>query len=655
MLPACQAILDRALHRFARARGSRGRLVISALTPMDERMDEALRNIDAIIIYRADGASPLILNQAVERILGVPSAQVDSVERWLALVHPDDAPRCRAAWSGEAPWELLYRARRSDGEWVWLGDRGHALSVGRREPGLFCVVVNVTERVEAAGLLRRSEARMRAVMDSAYDAILSVSPDDRIIACNASAERLGRVSAGQLVGVPVLDLVAGSDRQRIAHFLAEWRGREDETAHTVVELNARRLDGSEFVAEASVASWHEGGEPFLTAIVRDLTPRKAHEAKQRELEARLARAERLEALGQLAGGVAHDFNNILTAILLHASSAEASMAPGSAAREDVRQVVAAADRASRLTRQLLAFGRRQRAEPEALDLRDVVDGFAPMLRMLLGDQTEVHVAHGAELGAILADRGQIEQVLLNLALNARDAMPHGGVLHIETANVAAGRRVRLSVADTGTGMDEAVQHRIFEPFFTTKEHGKGTGLGLATVYGIVTGANGLITVRSALGVGTTFTIDFPQHAGRVAVAPALPSTAEQLPSGPALNIMLVDDDATVRHVVQRTLERLGHWCRSFAGGLAALEVLARREFVPDLLVSDVNMPGIRGPELAQRARRLIPELPAIMLTGGPDPDVDDLTGLGRCIVVSKPPRPSDLTLAIRRVTAETPR
>jgi CheY-like chemotaxis protein len=337
----------------------------------------------------------------------------------------------------------------------------------------------------------------------------------------------------------------------------------------------------------------------------------------------------MEAVGRLSGGIAHDFNNILTAILGTCSLMLRDLAPGIQAREDVEEIRRSAERAASLTRQLLAYSRRQVLRPEVIDLNAVVTEMDRMLRRLIGEDVELVTILGAGLGPVLADPGQIEQVIANLVVNARDAMARGGRLTVETANVTLasgdqpgvepGPRVMLAISDSGAGMDETVRSHLFEPFFTTKEVGKGTGLGLATVYGIVKQSGGSITVDSAPDRGTTFRVYLPRAAAAAVSAPAAPLTRAPA-NGPdgAGTILLAEDEASVRMLACRTLEAHGYRVLSCADGAEAIRIAENHAGALDVLVSDVVMPGMSGPELARRLLRSRPGLRVLYMSGYTD-------------------------------------
>jgi two-component system cell cycle sensor histidine kinase/response regulator CckA len=343
------------------------------------------------------------------------------------------------------------------------------------------------------------------------------------------------------------------------------------------------------------------------------------------LEAQLRQAQRLEAVGELAGGIAHDFNNLLTAIRGYADLVRSNLGADDPNRADLDQVVLAADRAAELTRQLLAFSRRQLLEPRVLDPAEVVAGIAPLLKKLLGEHIEL-TTHASGPGRVKIDSSQFEQVIVNLAVNARDAMPEGGKLTIETANVeldaayaathagaTPGPQVALSVSDTGTGMDAATQAHIFEPFFTTKEQGMGTGMGLATVYGIVKQSGGSIYVYSEPGHGSSFRIYLPRVADEATLVP-VPLSGAESPRG-SETVLLVEDEPAVRAYAVRILSEQGYTVLEAPSGTDAIALAAAHPEEIDLLVTDVVMPGLQGNQLATQLGADRPGLRVLYVSG----------------------------------------
>jgi PAS domain S-box-containing protein len=375
--------------------------------------------------------------------------------------------------------------------------------------------------IELEAAVRDSEARKIAILNSAFDAVVMIDGHGIVLEINAAAERMFGYSHGEAVGRELAVLIVPPElREKHRRALAHY----DPSAPSAivgqrVELDAMRANGERFPIELSVARAETADNVVFTAWIRDMTEQRRADAALKLSEAQLRQAQKMEAVGRLAGGVAHDFNNVLTAIFGYADLLIDSFEPHHPGRADLLEIKRAAERAANLTRQLLAFSRKQVLQPRRVGVNTVVANMEPLLRRLIGDDIELCIDLDGTAGEVRADPGQLEQVLMNLAVNARDAMPEGGQLAISTANVLItadaarahdgfqpGTFVRLNVTDTGEGIPENVRRHIFEPFFTTKEQGKGTGLGLATVYGIVKQSGGWIYVSSEPGAGTTFSI-----------------------------------------------------------------------------------------------------------------------------------------------------
>ena len=487
-----------------------------------------------------------------------------------------------------------------------------------------------------------SDRRSAALLDAAPDAMLCVAADGRIAAINSQAEQLFGYPREELVGQPVEILVpvaaqAVHPRHRAA-YAANPRPRP--MGAGLQQLAGRRRDGSTFPAEISLSAIDTDEGLLTIAAVRDVTERLAARAEQERLksqaerdrlEAQLHQSQRLESLGQLAGGVAHDFNNLLGVISNYASfvSQEVAKEPPQiqwqAVRGDIEQVEKAAQRAADLTHQLLAFARRKVIQPRVLNLNDVVADLEQLLVRTLGEHVELVTHRAEDLGTVLADRGQLEQVLVNLAVNARDAMPMGGTLTLETGNnqidaayaadradLEPGRYASLTVSDTGTGIPKGKIDRVFEPFFTTKPEGEGSGLGLATVYGIVTQAGGTVRIYSEPGMGTTLTVLLP-----VTSRGAGPAEAHQpeLGGGGGEVVLLVEDEAALREVTRRMLHQNGYQVLVAATGHEAVDIMAGGQCHIDVLVTDVVMPKMLGKETADRVRGLQPDVRVLFMSG----------------------------------------
>jgi PAS domain S-box-containing protein len=486
-----------------------------------------------------------------------------------------------------------------------------------RITGLLGVTREVTERRRAEEALRRSEERYRSLVKGAAYGIYRSTVDGHFVEVNpALVKMLGYDSEADLLAVDVLRDVYREPAER--HRLIEQY--KDGGQITGVEVEWKRKDGSPVTVRLSGRPTFDpaGALEGFEMIVEDVTARRL-------LEDQLRQSQKMEAIGRLAGGVAHDFNNILTAITGYAELLLADLPQSDARRADVTEIRRAADRASALTRQLLAFSRRQVLQTRVLDLTEVVQGMEKMLRRIIGEDIELDTELAAN-GRVRADPSQLEQVILNLAVNSRDAMPRGGRLAIRTRDVElaeptareralmpSGRYVVLQVTDTGMGMDSETQAHAFEPFFTTKEQGKGTGLGLATVYGIVKQSDGYVWLTSAPGHGTTFEIYLP----------AVDETAEHpvpRPETPDVRggnevVLLVEDDAAVASLARSVLERYGYRVLHAEHPDAALELARRHEGPLHLLLTDVIMPGMSGHDLRERLMQSRPGIPVVYMSG----------------------------------------
>jgi two-component system cell cycle sensor histidine kinase/response regulator CckA len=471
---------------------------------------------------------------------------------------------------------------------------------------------------------RRVEARLAGVLDATTEAIIAVDAAQRIVLFNASAERTFGYTAAEVQGQP-LDMLlppqlAAAHRQHLQAFAAATEAAPRSMSERHGALVGRRKDGSEFPIEASIATLAQEGQTICTVFLQDVSARK-------QLETQLMQAQKMEAIGQLAGGIAHDFNNLLTAITGYIELALDSLPPDQPAYSDLTEAQKAAQRATTLTAQLLAFARKQIIDVRVLDLNQLVLELDKLLRRVLGEHIELITQPTLDLGQVKVDPGQIEQVIVNLAVNSRDAMPHGGKLMIETANtvlgsdyahrhsgVPPGAYVMLVISDTGSGMDAGVQRHIFEPFFTTKEPGKGTGLGLATCYGIIKQHGGHIELYSKAGYGTTFKIYLP----RVEEAPdplLVHDQATAVPHGTEV-ALLVEDESVVRALAGRVLRELGYTVLEATNGAEALHTMHAYAGPPiDLLITDVVMPRMGGKALAEQLMVVYPRIKVLFVSG----------------------------------------
>jgi PAS domain S-box-containing protein len=485
----------------------------------------------------------------------------------------------------------------------------------------------------------------RTLFHEAPDAML-VLHDGEIVLANAQAERLYGYPAEELVGARAEQLLAGTtlddETRSKARAVSDRRTRPLGTA---LHLPAVRKDGTSFTADLSLSRiTTESGDELTMSAVRDASARLEREAigTRRALAEQRERAGRLESLGQLAGGVAHDFNNLLGVILNYATLLEREVTDPTASG-DLAEIRTAAERAAALTRQLLTFARRDVIDPEPLDVSSVIRGTSDLLRRTLGEHVSLRLELPEEPLVAVIDRHQLDQVVLNLAINARDAMPQGGQLTISTGHRAGADgscQIVLSVTDEGEGMAPDVIERAFEPFFSTKPRGAGTGLGLSTVYGIVQQNQGEVAIESTAGLGTTVTVLLP-CATEVSPAPAAPAGAD---GDGSERILLVEDEPPLREATARLLRARGYDVLTAGDGLEALDVMDREVRPMDLVVTDVAMPRLRGDELAERLAVRAPELPVLFVSGY---DSGAAPAVGR--LLPKPVAEQDLLRAVREV------
>ena len=476
-----------------------------------------------------------------------------------------------------------------------------------------------TEKRDAA--VGASEARFQSIIENSAEGLSIVDFDGKRRYVSPAMGRILGFEPGELQGSPAFDLLAPEEKARAAEMFLEVKQQFGNTRSA--ELRYIHKDGTE--RTLAVTGKNLGDVPGVEGIVVNLRDVTA----QRLLEEQLQQAQKMETIGQLAGGIAHDFNNLLTAIggrteFLAESKLEEDQ------REDVEEIRRAAERAGRLTRQLLAFSRKQLLVPRVLDLNQIVSDNTPMLRRLIGEDVQIEMIRHESLGNIVADSGQIEQILLNLALNSRDAMPNGGLLTIETANAGprqgnawgmptAGEFVMLRLTDTGEGMDAHTKAHLFEPYFTTKAKGKGTGLGLSTVYGIVKQSGATIEVDSTPGEGTTFWIYFPRAAAPMTANPD--QALADAGAGGSERILLVEDDTGVRRLAERMLVAKGYRVTIARSGAAALGIFEEAPEETDIVVTDLVMPGMSGRELVERLYATRPRLRVLYMSGYTDDEI----------------------------------
>jgi PAS domain S-box-containing protein len=480
----------------------------------------------------------------------------------------------------------------------------------------------VAERSEER--FREGEALFRGAFEGAATGMVLQAPDGRYLRANRVFCEMIGYSEAELWTRTWQELTHPADLSTEPN---ERLLRREISSYTL-EKRYRHRDGHDVWALVGVALVRDGqGQPqYFVVQVQDITERKHSAAVRERLEGELRQAQKMEAIGRLSGGIAHDFNNLLAVIMGHSELLASRLTEADPAQQDAEMIRRASERAAELTRQLLAFGRRQPQEPRVLDLNALVTSLLSMLQRLIGADVQLVTRLAPDLGRVRADPGQIEQVLMNLVVNARDSMPQGGRLTLTTDNVllgasgdvspvgpAAQAHVRLGVEDTGIGMSEETQAHVFEPFFTTKGPDKGTGLGLSTAYGIVSQHQGRIEVRSGLGQGTTFWVYLPRIEEPLS-APVAPTTRAHLPGG-SETILLVEDEKAVRELARQLLVGRGYTVLEAASGESALQLVHRHPDPIHLVLTDVVMPGMSGPELAERLAVLRPKTRVLYMSG----------------------------------------
>ena len=486
-----------------------------------------------------------------------------------------------------------------------------------RLTGSAAIVRDITERIEMEAALRRSEANFRSVIENSPYGALRILLDGRVLLANPAVVRmLGYSSETELLSLNMnTDIYRNpADRERVIEQSRNTEYLKD------VEMEWKHRTGSPIMVRFSshVVKNQAGEISHFDLMVQDIT-------RQRNLEDQLRQAQKMEAIGRLAGGVAHDFNNLLGVIIGYSELALDRIEPASAVRGQVEQIRRAGERASALTRQLLAFSRQQVLDTKTLNLNAIISDMAQMLLRLIGEDVELQTKLDPQLHSVRGDQGQIEQVIMNLAVNARDAMPQGGKLIIETCNVkieadelqrrtpmVPGDYILITISDTGMGMDADTQAHIFEPFFTTKARGKGTGLGLATVYGVVKQSGGYIWVYSEPGLGATFKLYLPRVLDE-AQASRQPDTLTSLRR--SATVLVVEDEVSLRKFTCTLLQESGYTVLEAGDGEEALVLAGEYKQSIHLLLTDMIMPGMNGPAVAEKLASLHPEAMVLFMSG----------------------------------------
>jgi PAS domain S-box-containing protein len=630
-----------------------------ALRESEERYHELFENANDIIYTHDLAGNFTTINKAAEWVTGYTrdEALKMNIDSILAPEYVDVARQMlsrKVQEGGQTRYELEIVCK--DGRRVPVEINTRIIYEGGKAVGVQGIARDITERKQA----EEARARLLHILESSLNEIYVFDAENlRFEYVNRGALRNLGYTLEAMQSMSPLDLkpefTEDSFRQMIAPLFRH------ELEQLIFNTVHRRADVSLYPVEVHLQLVELAGQRLFLAVILDITDRKRAEEEKKNLQEQLQQAMKMEAVGRLAGGVAHDFNNLLTAIIGNVSLALMKLLPSDPTGGLLVEANKAAERAATLTQQLLAFSRKQIIEPKVLDLNILIADLNKMLIRLIGEHIDLNMVLGEDLGLVKVDPGQFEQILVNLAVNARDAMPEGGKLLIETANVdlddvycarhpyvRPGRFVMLAVSDTGHGMTEEVRKQIFEPFFTTKPKGTGTGLGLATIYGVVKQSDGSIEVYSEVGKGTTFKIYLPRVEGEAA-RPGESDLPMELLEG-SETVLLVEDEEVVRNLCVRILERLGYRVMQASNGDEAIALAMGYEERIDLLMTDVVMPGMHGRELANRLTRIHPETRVLFTSGYTDNAIVHHGVLDEGVsFIGKPYSPSALARKVRDV------
>lgn len=643
-LSLCVLILWVVQGGFNRER-RRVRGTLQALQASEERYRLLIENaVDEIWTMDFEGRFTFV-SPSVEKVRGYTPTELMGMTLEETFT-PDSAALVREeirlvveAAARNAPFPEFSREleeRCKDGSTIWTeatatGIRGE----DSRIVGIFGIARNITERKKADKALAEREAELRAIFESSQDAIGVAQKGVHEVVNPAFLSMFGYERAEELVGRSLLDLIAPESRAAmLANMEARARGTD---APTQYEVTAVRRDGTKFLMEIHLSTYERGGSLHTVASLRDLSERVRLEQERLCYEAQARRNEKMESLGALAGGVAHDMNNVLGAVLGLASLHLEAAPHGSALCKDMETIVKACERGGSMVRGLLGFARDTLPEERELDLNVVVREAVALLERTTLQRIHLEMDLAKELPHLKGDSAALGHALLNLCVNAVDAMPEGGTLSVRTRNSSEGAIV-LEVADTGCGMPKEVLDRALDPFFTTKPQGKGTGLGLPIVFGTVKAHQGKMELLSQVGKGTQVRMHFPACALGVE-EPKSTVEAQPKPASKVLRILVVDDDELLQHAIRRLLKNLGHLATSVTGGEGALAII-EDGFKPDLVILDMNMPGMDGAAALPRIRALVPHVPVLLATGRADQAAIDLVENHAHVILL--PKPFDL-------------
>lgn len=615
-----------------------------------------IQNTHEIFTIINEKGEMIFQSSAIEKIMGFKPEELTG-ENAFKYVHPDDARILMEAIRDvlEEPGKTVTRQMRmmhKDGSWRYIESTGYNLL---HEPAIRGIVINsrdITEQKEIENALMESEAKFRGLVERSLVGVYIIQ-DGFFPYVNPRLAEIFGYTQDEIIGkVPVLDLVAEEDRELVSENIRKRINRETESIN--YQFRGRKKDGSTFFVEVFGTRTQFRGKPAVIGTLLDITER-------RRFQEQLFQAQKLEAVGRLAGGIAHDFNNLLTLIMLHSEMILKQSGEKDFVETSIREIYESAVRASKLTSQLLSFARRQIIEPVVFNVNAFIKGITNMLKSLTGEHIKVNVFLEDNVSAIKVDPAQFEHSIINLVLNARDAMPRGGELTIETKNVGLdaeycrthpevvpGEYVMLAISDTGIGMDEETKAKIFEPFFTTKKDGKGTGLGLASVYGFVKQSGGHIWVYSEINKGTTFKIYLPAYKEKGEEIKITKEKPEGLHG--TETILFAEDEPSIRALLCKILSSYGYRVMEAKDGIDALERAEKFGGKIDLLLTDLVMPGMGGKELYERLKNVRPDIKVLFISGYTDNVVvHNFVVDKNCNFLQKPFKPEVLLKKIREI------
>lgn len=608
------------------------------LKETQERLSIVFKNVPNIILYEIGGGRRFV-SENIIKLLGYPAEEfIKDKKKLTSLMHKDDREIIRQkinAWRESGSSEMLtlwYRIKHASGTTIWIEDRMVAITPANDKKYVTGVLIDNSDLKKADEELKISQSRYKAVVEDQTEYINRFLKDSTLTFVNDAYCRFAGKSNEELIGTKWLNEIPAEEKEEFQKIFNSLTIKDPVATR---EFKTELDDGIAIWTEWTFRALFDENENFIEfqSVGKDITDRKNAEVEKQKIQDQLYQSQKMEVVGRLAGGIAHDFNNLLTAINGYADLAKTKLDSNDPAAADITVIKECGEKAAKLTQQLLGFSRRQITDKKIIDLNVVIHDLNKMLTRLIGGEIELKTCTSEEQCIVNADSGQIEQVLVNLVVNARDAMPKDGIITISTINetITAGKAKKLgfeqsgkytitSVQDTGTGITEEIKEKIFEPFFTTKELGKGTGLGLATVYGIIKQNDGHIIVESEVGKGTCFKFYLPYVEADISKTETKVIEEEELPRGNE-TILLVEDEESIRKLVTSTLEEYGYNILEAINGVEGLQLAKEYKEPIDLLLSDIRMPKITGTELSELLRNVHPETKSLFISGHTEDDV----------------------------------